>query len=107
MSIQIDQQREKSSRIAYSHDRGVPVSASARTEFNDAQDGTGALQARADARQPELTQIQLCNSISRTNVSIDVPTDATVIGSIAAKLAPATATKAHNSQRGLLPRRST
>ena len=51
--------------------------------------------------------IQLWNSISRLNVVIDVPTKATVIGSIAAKPANVTATKAHNSQRGLLPRLNT
>ena len=48
--------------------------------------------------------IQLWNSISRLNVSIDVPTKAAEIGSIAAKPANAIATKAHSSQRGLLPR---
>ena len=45
--------------------------------------------------------------MSRTKVSIDVPRNAAEIGSIAAKPADATATKAHSSQRGLLPRRST
>ena len=61
----------------------------------------------ARAERISRPQIQLWKSISRTNVSIDVPTNATEIGSIAAKPAPATATKAHSSQRGLLPRRST
>jgi hypothetical protein len=39
-------------------------------------------------------------------VSIDVPTNAAEIGGIAAKPAKAVATKAHNSQRGLLLCRS-
>jgi hypothetical protein len=39
-------------------------------------------------------------------VSIDLPTNAAEIGSIAAKPAKAVATKAHNGQRGLLPRLS-
>jgi hypothetical protein len=49
-------------------------------------------------------QIQFWKIISRSNVSIDVPTNAAEIGSITAKPANATATKAHNSQGGLLPR---
>jgi len=52
-------------------------------------------------------QIQFWKIISRLNVSIDVPTNAAEIGSIAAKPANAIATKAHNGQRGLLPRLST
>jgi hypothetical protein len=52
-------------------------------------------------------QIQFWKIISRLNVSIDVPTNAADIGSIAAKPANAIATKAHNSQRGLLSRLST
>ena len=52
------------------------------------------------------TQIQLWNIISRLKVAIDVPTKAAEIGSITAKPANPTATKAHNSQRGLLPRLS-
>jgi hypothetical protein len=50
------------------------------------------------------SQIQFWKIMSRLNIAIDVPSDATVIGSIAAKPAPASATYAHNSQRGLLPR---
>src|SRR5437879_2853052 len=49
-------------------------------------------------------QIQFWKIISRVNVAIDVSTDATVIGSIAAKPTPASPTNAHNSQRGVLPR---
>src|SRR5277367_5232104 len=53
------------------------------------------------------SQIQFWKIIRWLNVAIDVPTDATVIGSIAAKPAPASATNAHSSQRGVLPRLKT
>src|SRR4051812_8323039 len=54
-----------------------------------------------------VAQIQFWKIISRLNVSIDVPTNAAEIGSIAAKPANPSATKAHNSQRGLLRRLNT
>ena len=60
---------------------------------------------RPQPRDPP--QIQFWKIISQLNVSIDVPTNAAEIGSIAVKPANAIATKAHNSQRGLLPRLST
>ena len=62
--------------------------------------------AHSASIQTHHTQIQFWKIISRLKVSIDVPTNAAEIGSIAAKPANATATKPHSSQRGLLPRRS-
>jgi len=51
-------------------------------------------------------QIQFWKIISRLNVSIEVPMNAAEIGSMTTKPAKPTRTKAHNSQRGVLPRRS-
>jgi hypothetical protein len=65
---------------------------------------TALRQEPQERRASTAAQIQLWKIISRLKVAIDVPTNAAEIGSIAAKPADAIATKAHNSQPGLLPR---
>jgi hypothetical protein len=49
-------------------------------------------------------QIQFWKIIRRPNVAIEVPMNPADIGNIAAKPAKPTATHAHSSQPGLLPR---